>query len=126
MNLTQADRKFLGRDSDPEDVQVARTDGAFLVDGRGRKYIDFLAGWCVGNRGWGNAQLRKAARRARAVDYVYPEYLYAPWAELAEMLASIAPGNLRKTFRATGGTEAVDIALQIAMAATGRGEFIAL
>jgi adenosylmethionine-8-amino-7-oxononanoate aminotransferase len=57
---------------------------------------------------------------------VYPEYLYRPWVELAQLLAEITPGKLEKTYRATGGSEAVDIALQIAMASTGRRKFVSI
>ena len=52
--------------------------------------------------------------------------LYGPWVELAALLAELTPGKLRKSFRATGGTEAVEIALQLAMAATGRPGFISI
>jgi adenosylmethionine-8-amino-7-oxononanoate aminotransferase len=125
MNLKQRDRKFLARESDPEDVEVARTAGNFIFDTRGRKYIDFLAGWCVGNFGWGGEHIPARASRTR-VDYVYPDYLYEPWVELAELLAELTPGKLQKSFRATGGSEAVDIALQIAMAYTKRRTFVSI
>lgn len=46
--------------------------------------------------------------------------------ELAQLLAEITPGKLEKTYRATGGSEAVDIALQVAMASTGRRKFVAV
>jgi 4-aminobutyrate aminotransferase-like enzyme len=77
MNLRQLDRKFLGRESEAEDLQVARAEGSYLYDARGRRYIDFLAGWCVGNFGWDNKEIKANAPRRRP-DYVYPEYLYRP------------------------------------------------
>jgi adenosylmethionine-8-amino-7-oxononanoate aminotransferase len=125
MNLRQLDRKYLGRESEAQDIQVARTKGAFVYDARGKRYIDFLSGWCVGNFGWDNPAITKASARRRP-DYVYPEYLYRPWVELAQLLARITPGKLEKTYRATGGSEAVDIALQIAMASTGRRKFVSI
>ncbi|MEA2166491.1 MAG: acetylornithine/N-succinyldiaminopimelate aminotransferase [Thermoanaerobaculia bacterium] len=125
MNLRQLDRKYLGRESEAEDIQVARTKGAFVYDARGKRYIDFLSGWCVGNFGWDNTAITKPSSRRRP-DYVYPEYLYRPWVELAQLLAQITPGKLEKTYRATGGSEAVDIALQIAMASTGRRKFVSI
>lgn len=125
MSLRQLDRKYLGRESAAQDIEVARTTGAFVYDTRGRRYIDFLSGWCVGNFGWDNAAIAKSPARRRP-DYVYPEYLYRPWVELAQLLARITPGKLEKTYRATGGSEAVDIALQIAMASTGRRKFVAI
>lgn len=124
MNLKQRDRKFLARESEP-DIQVRRTAGSFVYDSRRKKYIDFLAGWCVGNFGWGGKHL-PARARAGSFDYVYPEYLYEPWVELAELIAELTPGKLQKTFRATGGSEAVDIALQIAMAYTKRRRFVSI
>jgi len=125
VSLRQLDRKYLGRESAAQDIEVARTKGAFVYDARGRRYIDFLSGWCVGNFGWDNTTIAKPPARRRP-DYVYPDFLYRPWVELAQLLARITPGKLEKTYRATGGSEAVDIALQIAMASTGRRKFVAL
>jgi adenosylmethionine-8-amino-7-oxononanoate aminotransferase len=125
VNLRQLDRKYLGRESPAQDLQVARTKGAFVYAARGRRYIDFLSGWCVGNFGWDNTAITKSPARRRP-DYVYPEYLYQPWVELAQLLAQITPGKLEKTYRATGGSEAVDIALQLAMASTGRRKFVSI
>jgi adenosylmethionine-8-amino-7-oxononanoate aminotransferase len=125
MNLRQLDRKYLGRESEAQDLQVTRTKGAFVYDARGKRYIDFLSGWCVGNFGWDNTAITKSAARRRP-DYVYPAFLYRPWVELAQLLAQITPGRLEKTYRATGGSEAVDIALQIAMASTGRRKFVSI
>ncbi|MBV8543683.1 MAG: aspartate aminotransferase family protein, partial [Acidobacteria bacterium] len=125
MSLRQLDRKYLGRESAAQDIEVARTKGAFVYDARGKRYIDFLSGWCVGNFGWDNTAIAKPPARRRP-DYVYPDFLYRPWVELAQLLARITPGKLEKTYRATGGSEAVDIALQISMASTGRRKFVSL
>jgi acetylornithine/succinyldiaminopimelate/putrescine aminotransferase len=116
---------FLARD-EPGELEVARTEDSFVFDTKGRKYIDFMMGWCVGNFGWGNAVLIKEAKTFRGPDYVYPGYSYPPWEELAKLLVSIASPGLTKAFRATGGSEAVDIALQAAMIHTGRRGFISL
>ena len=63
MKLQQLDRRFLGRESEPEDVQVARTQGCYVYDARGKRYIDFLSGWCVGNFGWARPGLRSRVHR---------------------------------------------------------------
>ncbi|HKR65114.1 MAG TPA: aminotransferase class III-fold pyridoxal phosphate-dependent enzyme, partial [Thermoanaerobaculia bacterium] len=88
MKLRQLDRRFLAREDDPEDLEVARTSGCYVYDERGRRYIDFLSGWCVCNFGWGSDEIAKPPRRRRP-DYVNPEYLYRPWVELARLLAEI-------------------------------------
>jgi adenosylmethionine-8-amino-7-oxononanoate aminotransferase len=115
----------LAREEKPE-LRIARSHGNYVFDARGRKYIDFLMGWCVGNFGWGNAVIEKRAAAYEGPDYVYPNFDYPPWDELAGLLLSIAPGSLQTCFRATGGSEAVDLALQAALIATGRRRFLSL
>jgi adenosylmethionine-8-amino-7-oxononanoate aminotransferase len=85
-----------------------------------------MMGWCVGNFGWGNAVLLEAAVQFEGPDYVYPGYSNATWIELASLLVSISPGSLKKRFRATGGSEAVDLALQAAMLHIGRLKFVSV
>src|ERR1051325_1538531 len=126
MTIKQRDRKFLGRESEPDDLQITRAEGSTVFGADGRRYLDFTSGWCVGNFGWENAEIRAQLRRFKGPTYVAPSSLYAPWADLAELLAELAPGKLTKSFRATGGSEAVDLALQAAMLHTQRGKFLAL
>jgi 4-aminobutyrate aminotransferase-like enzyme len=125
MTVARSERRFLARDM-PSELEIARSSGSFLVDTRGRKYVDFVMGWCVGNFGWGHGDASKAIARFKGPDYVYPGYSYRRWTELAALLASIVPGTLTKCFRATGGSEAVDIALQAAMVHTGRQKFVSI
>src|SRR4051812_18432916 len=125
MAIPPSVRRYLVSDEEPE-IQVARSRGSLVFDERGNRYVDFVMGWCVGNLGWGNAQLERVARSYRGPDYVYPGYTYAPWGELARLLLSVAPGRLARCARATGGSEAVDIALQAALINTGRRKFLSL
>src|SRR5207237_6750117 len=81
---------------------------------------------CVGSRGWRSRGMRGAAAKFHGPGYVYPDYLYRPWVQLAEMLARITPGKLAVSYRTTGGTESVEGALQIAMAYTGRGKLVSI
>jgi acetylornithine/succinyldiaminopimelate/putrescine aminotransferase len=108
------------------DLYVARAAGSYLFDTRGKRYVDFVMGWCVGNFGWGDPELEQRLERFRGPDYVYPDYSYRPWEELATLLARIAPGKLTKCFRATGGSEAVELAIQAAMLHTKRHAFVSL
>ena len=108
------------------DIEVARTRGSYLYDARGRKYIDFLMGWCVGNFGWARPALRRRIHAFNGPDYIYPEYTYKRWRELAELIVGLAPEGLARCCRATGGSEAVELALQAAMLHTGRRKFVAI
>lgn len=126
MNTIQKDKKYLGRDGAPSPVVVTRTKGSYVFDEKGKRYIDFYMGWCVGNIGWSLDEVVKKVKAFSGPTYVAPTYVYKGWAELAELLAEITPGRLTKSFRATGGTEAVEIALQAAMAHTKRSKFISI
>ena len=125
MAAARTKRGSLGRERLAE-LEVARGEGSFLFDTQGIKYIDFLMGSCVGNLGWAHPALTRRIERFRGPDYVYPGHAYRGWTELARLLASIASGRLSRCFRATGGSEAVDLALQAAMIHTGRRRFLSL
>lgn len=124
MDTKTLDKKFFARDESL--MELTGSKGSYLIDGQENRYIDFLMGWCVGNIGWGNEAIEKAIENSRKVDYVYPNFIYKPWAELAELLAEITPGKLKKSYRTTGGTEAVEAAMQLAMNYTQRHKFMSI
>jgi acetylornithine/succinyldiaminopimelate/putrescine aminotransferase len=119
-------KRFLVQNGGNADLEVARARGNYVYDARGRKYIDFVMGWCVGNFGWARPALRRRVRAFDGPDYVYPGYTYEPWRELAQLLVGLAPEGLNRCCRATGGSEAVELALQAAMLHTGRRKFVAI
>ena len=104
--------RFLVQERDEsEPLTIAGTDGQYLIDLRGKRYLDFQSGWNVGNFGWNNRLLEETARSFAGPPHVYPQHRYQPWFELAALLVDLAPHRLQRCFRATGGTEAVDLAL---------------
>ena len=125
MDLLNLDRKFLGRDGTCVRVEYFKSKGNYIIDSKRKKFIDFLSGWNVGNVGWGVKEIRKEIRDFEGPEYVDPYSLYKPWVDLAELLSEITPGKLVKSFRATGGPEAVEIALQASMLHTKRQKFVA-
>lgn len=126
MKLKTTEEKYLGRESEAFDLEVTAAEDSFIYDRNGKRYIDLFMGWCVGNLGWGNAEVKKAVRNYDGPDYIYPGLHFKPWVELAQMLAEITPGKLEKSFRATGGSEANEAALQMAMLYTKRDKFLSL
>ena len=126
MNTQSREEQFLMSTEEPEDLQMVRTKDEFIFDQHGKRYIDFNAGWCVGNLGWKRKEIQSKINLAKIPDYVTPGYHYRGWVDLAELLASIAPGELQKSVRATGGTEAVEAAMQVAMLYTGRTKFLSV
>lgn len=114
------DRAFVGRGGGPEPLRIVHAKGSYVTEASGRRYLDFFMGWCVGNLGWDHPAIRARLRRFEGPDYVSPHFQYAPWGDLAARLARMTPGKLERCFRVTGGTEAVELALQAAFAYTGR------
>lgn len=125
MQRKSTDKKFLAEDFEDK-LEITRAYNSLLFDADGKRYIDFTSGWCVGNLGWSQHEIRAAVRGFDGPTYVFPHFYYQPWGDLATLLADITPGKLKKTFRATGGTEAVEIALQAAMLHTGRRKFVSI
>jgi acetylornithine/succinyldiaminopimelate/putrescine aminotransferase len=119
-------KRFLVQNGGSADLEIARARDSYVYDPRGRKYIDFIMGWCVGNFGWARPALRRRVHAFNGPDYVYPEYTYKPWRELAQLLVGLAPEGLARCCRATGGSESVELALQAAMLHTGRRKFVAI
>jgi len=112
-----------------EPVVVDHGEGALLYDADGREYVDCFAGISVTNAGHANKKIIEAAKAemddhvVHACSYVY----YVPRAgELAERLAKVAPGRLKKTFFANAGAEANEGAMRLAKRYTGRREMVAL
>ncbi len=125
MRTLDADRKFIGRDTEPE-IEITKQEGSYVYATHGKKYIDFVMGWCVGNFGWNNENIKKKVQNFDGPDYVTPYQIYKPWADYARELERLVPKNLKKSFRSTGGSESVEIAMQAAMSFTEREKFISL
>jgi len=126
MKIQTREKQYFMSTEDPDDILVTRTTDDFIYDQQGKRYIDFNSGWCVGNLGWHRKEIQSKLNLRKIPDYISPGYHYQGWVDLAELLASITPGDLQKSVRATGGTEAVEAAMQIAMLYTGRSKFISV
>src|SRR4051812_35753769 len=109
-----ADRRFVGRTEPPRDLEIVAAEGSRVRDARGRTLIDFQMGWCVGNLGWNPPSILARIQKFKGPSYVAPQDTYAPWTELARRLVERAPGDLARAYRCVGGSEAVELALQIA------------
>jgi len=95
---------------------IAKGEGAYLFDTAGKRYLDGLAGLFVVQVGHGREELAEAAaKQARELSFM-PLWSYAhpPAVQLAERVASYAPGDLNRVFFTTGGGEAVESAWKLA------------
>ena len=95
---------------------IAESEGAYVYDSDGTRYIDGIGGlWCV-NIGYGNEEIANAmSDQARRIPMYSPfgHITTPPSAELAAKLADLAPGNLDHVFYGTGGSMANDTAVRL-------------
>jgi 4-aminobutyrate aminotransferase len=109
-------------------VYVERAENAELWDVEGRRYIDFGAGIAVLNTGHRHPKVIAAAR-AQLERFTHTAFQVVPYESgihLAERVARLVPGTEPKkvAFFSTGA-EAVENAVKIARASTGRPGVIA-
>lgn len=119
--LAEDERHFLRQSvSTPCLNAIARAEGIWIEDVAGRRYMDFH-GNNVHHIGYGHPRLKKAiADQMDALPFAPRRYANEPATALARKLGEITPGDLSKVLFTTGGSDAVEVAVKIARAATGR------
>ncbi|SIT04567.1 4-aminobutyrate aminotransferase / (S)-3-amino-2-methylpropionate transaminase [Roseivivax lentus] len=109
-------------------VFAAHAENAELWDVEGNRYIDFAGGIAVLNTGHRHPGVIAAAK-AQEDRYTHTSFQvvpYEPYVALAEKLNALAPGDFaKKSLLVTTGAEAVENAVKIARAHTGRPGVIA-
>ena len=109
-------------------VFATRAQNAEIWDEEGKRYIDFASGIAVTNTGHNHPKI-SAAVKAQLENFSHVCYQVTPYksyVDLAERLNALAPGDSpKKTIFLSTGAEAVENAIKIARAATGRPGVIA-
>jgi len=96
---------------------IVRGDGCYLEDANGKRYLDALAGLFAVNIGYSFGDEIGAAAHAQMRElpfYTNWSYAHPRAIELAAELASIAPGDLNRSFFVSGGSEAVESVWKLA------------
>ncbi|TAL82526.1 MAG: 4-aminobutyrate--2-oxoglutarate transaminase [Candidimonas sp.] len=110
------------------DFYTERALNAEIWDVEGRRYIDFAAGIAVANTGHCHPKIVAAITEqlGRFTHTAFQVSPYSSYVELAEKINQSTPGqHKKKTAFFTTGAEAVENAVKIARAATGRTGVIA-
>jgi len=99
--------------------------GAVFKDVLGREYIDCLGGYGMLNLGWSHPDVVAAVRAQLARTPMPSQELIDPLrGVLARMMADITPGNLKYSWFAASGTEAIEASIKIAKLYTKKSAFI--
>jgi adenosylmethionine-8-amino-7-oxononanoate aminotransferase len=100
--------------SHPFDITLARSEGVYLYDTAGNRYLDVSGGALATSIGAGDPRVLAAMRRqAEQFVYVTPAMANEPRADLCDRIARLMPGTLKTTYLVSGGSEAVETAIKL-------------
>ncbi|MEK7722945.1 MAG: aspartate aminotransferase family protein [Acidobacteriota bacterium] len=110
-----------------EPIALVKGEGEYVWDDQGNKYLDCFGGVLTVSVGHANPKINEAIiKQTNTLQHASGLYATKNQGDLAEKLAEITPGNLKKSFFTSSGTEADDTAIFAAKLATGRHEVIVL
>lgn len=100
----------------PERPTAVRSEGIYIWDDSGKRYIDASSGPQTTNIGHGNARVVAAmAEQAQRLTYAFrSHFLNEPAEELARDIAAATPEGYDMAFFNSGGSEAVETSIKLA------------
>jgi 4-aminobutyrate aminotransferase len=110
-----------------EPLALVKGEGEYVWDDAGNRYLDCFGGVLTVSVGHANPKINRAIiEQTNTLQHTSTLYANQPQGDLAEKLAEITPGDLKKSFFTSSGTEADDTAIMAAKLATGRHEIVVL
>ncbi|MBF9018881.1 MULTISPECIES: aspartate aminotransferase family protein [unclassified Oceanispirochaeta] len=107
--------------------QLVKGFGSRLWDSENREYLDFFAGVSVMACGHCNEEINaRVIDQIQTLQHTTSIYLTQNVVQLAEKLAEVLPGDLKRSFFCNSGSEANEGAMLLARIRTGKKGFIAL
>src|SRR5437764_5740147 len=95
-----------------EPLALVKGEGAHVWDDKGDKYLDCFGGVLTVSVGHANPVVNEAIiNQVKTISHTSTLYGNKPQSDLAEKLAQITPGKLKKSFFTNSGTEADDTAV---------------
>ena len=104
-------------------LAMARGEGTTLYDEDGNQYIDFIAGIGVGSVGHCHPHYVEALKR-QVERLTFGSFTTETRARFLDLLGTLTPEGLTRIQMFSGGAEAVEAALRLARAATGKHEVL--
>jgi 4-aminobutyrate aminotransferase len=122
-DVLQARERYVPRGVSTPHLVVTRAWGARIWDADGREYLDFAGGIACQNLGHGPAGVVRAIHEQvdRYLHQCFMVGIYEPYIEVCRRLDELWPGDTAtKSLLLNSGAEAIENAVKIARAATGR------
>jgi acetylornithine/succinyldiaminopimelate/putrescine aminotransferase len=111
----------------PKGILAVEGKGCILKTAEGGEYLDLIGGIAVTATGHSHPKVVEAIhKQASQIIHgnAFGNFVYPIQAELAQLIAERAPGNLESTFFGNSGAEAVEGAIKLAVKATGRKKLL--
>lgn len=105
--------------------RFVRAEGIRLWDDKGDEYLDFLCSYGALSLGHNHPEVIAAVEKVNEQPNFFVVSPGALTGALAASLASITPGDLQRSFFCNSGSEAIEGAIKLARAATGRKRIVA-
>jgi 4-aminobutyrate aminotransferase len=106
---------------------IDHAKGQYVWDLDGKQYLDFLGGIVTISVGHSNDKVtKKIKEQIDRVQHTSTLFITEALVNLAEKVAQIAPGKLKKSYFTNSGTEANEVAVMTARMYTGNYEILAL
>ena len=105
-------------------MEIVRGRRQYLYDADGRPYLDMINNVAI--VGHAHPGVAAAAARQFRLLNTNSRFLYDSMTEYAERLTALTPAGLDRVFLVNSGSEATDLALQLARVYTGRRDLVAL
>jgi len=117
-------QRYVARGVATPRLAVARAEGAWIEDLDGRRFLDFAGGIACQNLGHGHPTV-VAAIHEQVDSFLHQCFMvgtYEPYVEVCRRLAELSPcgGGEQRSLLLNSGAEAIENAVKIARAATGR------
>ncbi|MEP7376078.1 MAG: adenosylmethionine--8-amino-7-oxononanoate transaminase [Chitinophagaceae bacterium] len=122
MNLSERDRQVIWHPytqmklSQPP-IGIVKGEGVYLIDEKGKKYIDAISSWWVNIHGHADPYIaEKVSEQLKKLEHtIFAGFTHEPAIELAERLLAILPAGQSKIFYSDNGSTAVEVAIKMAL-----------
>ena len=113
MSFIEQDKQVIAPLYGKADIEIVKGEGSYLIDTKGDKYLDFVAGIAVNALGHQNKAIKEAvAKQMDSFNHISNLYVNMPQVELGKKLLEIT--GFDKAFFCNSGTEANEGAIKFA------------
>lgn len=113
MSFLEQDKNVIAPLYGKADIEIVKGEGSYLIDSKGDKYLDFVAGIAVNALGHQNKAIKEAvAKQMDSFNHISNLYVNMPQVELGKKLLEIT--GFDKAFFCNSGTEANEGAIKFA------------